>query len=276
MTMRTRDNFFFLFLVMVLGLASACGGYGESGIYRRSTLAPTAVAGVGNQPLEQGEFDVAGSVSTVNVRQQVPRLNDSDVHVAHTNAHGYLRLGVYDYLAFGIQGQYAHAGLSHPGSKGTVPLEERAAYGLGPMASLRFDLADELTVNFGLAVMYFNSPWSQWGYESNEEGDFEFSRINSGRTQRMLYRLNAGPYYQLDERFGLFGGLSVQNSLTNQGFTKPQSLDSTVRSGNDQVLAYVGGSYKHDTGVYLQLQAFVSSDDRTAPLGGQLTLGFQR
>jgi hypothetical protein len=274
-----------LFVCLVLVAASACAP--PPSLYRRSVLSPSAMAGVGHQPLRDGQVDVAGSLSSNRVRTELPIVGDPAVHVAELNAVGHLRLGFGDHLTLGLQGQYAHQKFSRPSAHGTPPLRERDGYGLGPNASLHLGDSDSLSVTVGLATTYMNVPWAEWELDSpgaydcdgcsERRPDYKFAR--AGRESHWLYRLQIGPNYQFTDQIGAFAGFSFQNSFTNIGFDNIEREGSTVSADHDFAVWYFGMTLRSDSGLYAQMQALWTIDDRrtaSAAPGGQLTLGFQR
>jgi hypothetical protein len=276
-----KTQILFVMIIVALIFGSGCAG----DVYRRSTLAPTAFGGLATQKLDRGEIDVAGSVSTVDVQQQSSRLGESDVHVAHTNGHAYVRYGASDEFSFGLQGQFSHLAFSHPLTKKTLPLDDEAAYGLGPIVTAHFRIYDRLNLDLMGSATLLRSPVKAIGYhtkspcfEEVEDCDSEYEpfSLEPRIARALLYRLQAGPSYQLTNSLTVFTGVSMQNSLSNIGSTDDTSRQgSTVGSNHHYLVGYAGGTYQHETGLYLQMQAFVTNDERTSPLGGQLTLGWK-
>ena len=247
--------------------------------YRRTTLTPSALGAVGHQPLQPGQSDLAGSVSNIDVvTGQVTSVGDPALHVAELNAVAHWRYGLSDVLSLGVQGQFAHAKYSAISTRGTPPLKDQAAWGYGPNFGVHLGDHDGLSINTSLALTWFNSPWTEWKIVDDNGERPQYTLARSDREIHLLYRAQIVPHWQINETFGIFSGVSIQNGLSNRGFDDMPAQGSTVEASNDSLNSFVGFTVRAPNGMYVQAQGLISNDEitHTPLLGGQLTLGFQR
>jgi hypothetical protein len=256
--------------------------------YRRSALTPSALGISAVAPLEDGEVEVSGSMSSMEVHTRTPEVGDPALHVSQINALGQLRVGLGDHWSLGGQLQGAHLSWSAPSADGTPPLKDGLAWGVGPNLSFHLGDRDGLSLGGSLALTWMSVPWATWELSdadkarcseygpdcSGPSGQPSYEYRDSGRESLWLYRAALGPHYQWD-RFGFFAGLSAQNSLNNIGFDPEPQPGSTLTNDNSFWVSYLGASVRADSGLFLQTQLYLTHGDERTPFspGFQLTLG---
>lgn len=248
--------------------------------YRRSGLKPGLFSETATHPLGQGKVEVTGSGAHERVFTETPSMLDPALHVAETTLHGQARVGVTDHIAVGAQVEGTSDALTVPSADGTPPLRDSLALGAGPLVSVSAGRFGGLSTTLALSGMFMKLPWATWSLDPGEadrcppcEGPPPaYSLVDHGKDLLFLYRVSITTAYDFNPYFGVYGGLSVQNSVTNIGFDRVSRDGSTLEASDIALVPYYGLIAHSDSGLFLKLSGFNSNS--IVP-GVQGTLGVE-
>lgn len=252
--------------IVALGVLQACEP--PVSAYRRSAFRPSLLGNTTAVPAQKDQLQVSGNVASVEVHTSTPELGDPALHVARTNLVGQLDVGLSDHLSVGGQVQGAHSRWSTPSADGTPPLAaDDFALGVGLHGSVHTDRRG-LYGSLSLGATVMQVPWATWQLEAGEaercppceDGPPRYTQIDSGEQLVLLYNASATGGWFFTEHLGLYGGLSLQNSLTNIGFSDEPHDGSTLADAA-HLVPFAGLSVTTDDGPYLQLQLYGPWDD---------------
>jgi len=209
-----------------------------------------------------------GEVSTGDVdTDYFPQVGDPALHAARTQFSGQARFAVGRHFAIGTQAVYAHSSMSEATAYGTPPMSGESLYGFGPNVSVHFGGpvdTGHMTwgVGAGLALNFVSVPYSVW--ERNDGGtsvtallDPEASNyhlVEEGREVSGLINFSVGGTLGLNDYVDLFGGVSIQNSMTNIGFDNIQRSGSTISAGEVGAVPFFGVTGHVPGGLLLRAQ----------------------
>ncbi len=225
--------------------------------YRRAALVPMPTGDSLTQP-QEGVAELSGSVSYQDVPvDHFPMEGDPALQAAHTSLSGSARFRLGPYLRLGVQGYYASAAMARATAGGTPAMEGENVYGFGPNVSFNYR-ASRWAVGAGVSLNIVSAPWSTWE-RTNADGErpAQYRPVDDGREILPLMTLALGATYSPSPYVEIFGGLSVQNSLTNIGFEDVQREGSTLSAGEFGAVPFAGATARIPGGAYLRAQYFL-------------------
>lgn len=251
----------------LLPLIALVAGCAPQTRFRRTAFVPTPRADSLTQEV-RGDVELVGEANVTDVGYDwVPEVGDPALHAAHTEFQGQARFRVGRHFALGAQALYSHTGLSRATTVGTPPMSGESLYGVGPNVSMHFgggidDSRMRWGFGMGLALQFVSVPYSVW--ERNDGGtslediiDPEASNyhlVESGRDVHGLVALSIGGTFGINEYVDLFGGVSIQNSMTNIGFDDQQRDGSTITAGEVGAVPFLGVTGHVPGGLLLRAQ----------------------
>ena len=264
---RYNTSAFLILALISIFVLQACEP--PSSNFRRSAMRTGLFGAQGAVPAAEGHVAVSGAISHAGVNTVTPEINDPALHVAETNLSGEFQYGVSRHLAMGLHAQGSRYGWTRPSADGTPPLiGSELAIGYGVNLGLHTGERRGLYASTGLRLTAMEAPWSAFELESGEaercppcEGEPPHYRsVDSGVENVLLYNISTAGGWFLNENLGWLAGFSLQNSLTNIGFSDEPHDGSTIE-GNLQFVPYVAMHAAFDSGPFLQLQLFAPWDD---------------
>jgi hypothetical protein len=272
-------------LALTLTALSAVACEPPATTYRRSALIPSKIGGMGISPMIKGESEFSAALSAADVVTKTPSKGDPALHVAQVNAVGQLRHALSDSITIGGQLQGAHRSFSEPNAEATPPLREDLAWGVGPNISISLPIAQKLTLGASVALTYMNVPWASWEIKGRDpcgtcqatDPRPNYTLYDSGRDSHWLYRGSLGPVFTFNRHLNVFGGMVLQNSMTNIGFDNTLREGSTITTDIHHATAFMGLTVRADGGPFLRAQLLLDAGGDllsfTHPLSAQVTLG---
>lgn len=256
-----RPNRFALPLIALVALA----GCAPASRFRRAAHVPMPTGDSLTQP-QEGLVDVSGSITHQNSSIDLfPELGDPALQASNTTFYGEARFRLGRFLRLGLQGTYSHSSLAQPTATGTPPMEDSHLFGLGPSFSFNYR-QPKWALGAGISATFLSTPWSTWERRDGT-GDFrydpseifleDYRLTDEGRDLMVLLNASVGATYIPLPSLEIFGGLSVQNSLDNIGFSNEGADGSTISAGNFGVVPFVGVTGRIPQGGYLRFQYFL-------------------
>ncbi len=251
-------------LALGLALLAACTPQTR---YRRAAFVPTPRGDSLTQAV-RGGVELTGEVTSGDVNTDyTPQVGDPALRAATTQFSGQARFAIGRHFAVGTQAVYAHSSMSQATALGTPPMENKSLFGFGPNVSLHFGgpiNTGHMSWGFGmgLALSFVSVPYSVW--ERNDGGTSldelidtdaaNYHLIESGRDIEGLVNFSIGGTLGLNDYVDLFGGVSIQNSMTNIGFDDVQRSGSTISAGEVGAVPFLGVTGHIPGGLLLRAQ----------------------
>lgn len=204
----------------------------------------------------RGMASIEGSVSHAEAGyEQLPDVGDSALRVAETQFAGRVRLRLGRYATLGLEGTVGHESLSDPNAFGTPPLDDEFVFSLGPNVAFHFGDPDRWLVMTSLAINFASVPWATYMLDESPSTPL-YTLVDEGKDTQVLARLSAGAIYIPHPAVELFGGISLQNVLSNEGFSNQPADGSTIFSTFGAV-PFLGVTGRIPGGVFVQIQGFI-------------------
>lgn len=269
MSMATKNRLLTFTSLAVL-LAAGCAPQTR---YRRSAVVPTPRGDDLTQDFA-GRVEVSGSVAHTDVETDLlPRAGDPALLATETTFDGRVRFRVGEHIAFGLHGLYSHSTFAQQTAWGAPPMHDQSIYGFGPNLSFHVGDRKRYVIGGGFGLTFMNTPWSVWERTSDPtlpellDDIAGYEQIDEGREMLLLTTLSLGATWVVHPSFELFGGLSVQSSLTNIGFDDQARDGSTLSADEFGVTPFLGATGRIPGGAFVRGQYYV-------PIGfEQFTLG---
>jgi len=235
--------------------------------YRRTAFVPTPRADSLTQRV-RGDVEIVGEASTGDVdTDYVPQVGDPALHAARTQFSAQARFALGRHFAIGTQAVYAHSSMSERTAAGTPPMHGESLYGVGPNVSVHFGGAIEgghmsWGVGAGLALNFVSVPYAVWERNDGLTGidaviDTDASNyhlIEADREVQGLVAFSLGGTFGINDYVDLFGGVSIQNSMTNIGFDNVQRDGSTLSASEVGAVPFFGVTGHVPGGLLLRAQ----------------------
>lgn len=256
-----------------------------SSTYRRSTLRPALLGGQGAAPVEEGKVQVTGSASGRLISTNTPALGDPALHVATQGLAGEVRWGATPHLTVGGQLGWSHAAWTRPSADGTPPLGDahRAAWSAGPSVTLHTGAAPGLFAALRLDASLAQLPWATWELEPGEAarcppcegGPPRYTAVDEGVEGHLLYGATLSGGYRFDAAITAIGGVRLENTVKNIGFSDELQEDSTITADVWAWTTFLGAQARLGDHLLLggQVMWVVTDDVLSNGPGGMVTLG---
>ncbi|MEM9190002.1 MAG: hypothetical protein AAGF12_12540 [Myxococcota bacterium] len=229
--------------------------------FRRTALAPMPTGESLTVPM-RSKVELSGDVSTnfgaVN-ENSFPEEGDSGLQLAHTRFGARARFRLGRYVSLGAAGFLVHSDLADRNATGVPPLGSKFGGGFGPQVSFHFGDARAFTFSLSLSTQLAVLPWATWERVSDIPdaglGNYEFSE--DGTDIMLLARLSPGVAYAFNDYVGIYGGVSVQNTVTNIGFDNEPREGSTMSADSFGAVPYIGVSFREGSGFMGRVSYFL-------------------